>query len=252
MNQNNSTDKTCMQAKLETINKVEGFDPVPFTVEYSDLNTGEVRKRLPIMIQMAWFRLKYPEGKISVQVSAAKDSFVATARVYPCYKDSVECYLAEATASRGPDASKPSVSPREWAQTAAVGIALRNAGFGLQFGSAGDEYPATAADELKSGALPLETAPQSEVVPQMANEEPDSASTESEYETTVELTPEQKLEQAMRTPCPIAKHAGKTLGEVLNLDPKAVIWVANKFTGGAEISAAAKTICEYALQQTTA
>ena len=114
-----------MLAKLDSIHKVEGFDPSPFAVDYTDLNTQETRKRLPVMIQMAWFRLKYPEGRIAIQVSPGKDCFVATARIYPSYKDPVDCYLAEATASRGPDASKPSVSPREWAQTAAVGIALR-------------------------------------------------------------------------------------------------------------------------------
>lgn len=125
MSQNNSNAKTAMLAKLDSIHKVEGFDPSPFAVDYTDLNTQETRKRLPVMIQMAWFRLKYPEGRIAIQVSPGKDCFVATARIYPSYRDPVDCYLAEATASRGPDASKPSVSPREWAQTAAVGIALK-------------------------------------------------------------------------------------------------------------------------------
>lgn len=133
MSQNNSNDKAAMLAKIEGINEVEGFDPTPFAVDYTDLETGEVRKRLPVMIQMAWFRMKYPEGRIAITVSPGKDCFVATAKVYPSYKDGAECYLAEATASRGYLADKPSVSPREWAQTAAVGIALRNAGFGLQF-----------------------------------------------------------------------------------------------------------------------
>ena len=89
--------------KLWEIHQVEGFDPAAFAVEYTDMNTGEQRKRLPVMIQMAWFRLKYPEGRIAVEVTSAKDSFVAKARVYPSYKDGPECYLAEATASRGPD-----------------------------------------------------------------------------------------------------------------------------------------------------
>ena len=148
MRQNNSNDKNAMLAKIATINQVEGFDPTPFAVEYTDLNTGESRKRLPVMIQMAWFRMKYPEGRIAVQVSPGRDCFVATARVYPSYKDGPDCYLAEATASRGMDPAKPSVSPREWAQTAAVGIALRNAGFGLQFNMAGEEYAEQAVDEF--------------------------------------------------------------------------------------------------------
>ena len=82
MSQNNSNAKTAMLAKLDSIHKVEGFDPSPFAVDYTDLNTQETRKRLPVMIQMAWFRLKYPEGRIAIQVSPGKDCFVATARIY--------------------------------------------------------------------------------------------------------------------------------------------------------------------------
>ena len=81
MNQNILNDKSAMLAVIANINKVEGFDPAPFAIDYADLNTGEIRKRLPVMIQMAWFRLKYPEGRIAVQVSPAKDCFVATARI---------------------------------------------------------------------------------------------------------------------------------------------------------------------------
>lgn len=63
MSQNNSNDKAAMLAKIEGINKVDGFDPTPFAVDYTDLETGEVRKRLPVMIQMAWFRMKYSRMK---------------------------------------------------------------------------------------------------------------------------------------------------------------------------------------------
>ena len=83
MSQNNSTDKAAQMAVLSKIHSVEGFDPTPFAVEYTDLNTNEKRKRLPVMAQMAWFRLVYPEGKIAIQVTPAKDCFVASARVYP-------------------------------------------------------------------------------------------------------------------------------------------------------------------------
>lgn len=53
----------------------------------------------------------------------------------------------------------------------------------------------------------------------------------------------------MLLPCPITKYTGRTLGDVLSMDPKAIHWIANKFTGNAEISAAAKLICEYAREQ---
>ena len=163
-------------------------------------------------------------------VSPARDCFVATARVYPSYKDGPECFLAEATASRGPDPAHPSVSPREWAQTAAVGIALRNAGF----------WPAISRrwGRLLGGSSRRAggRGPQREPEP------------EPSYEVR-EPTPEEKLRQAQSTPCPIAKYSGKTLGEVLTLDPKAILWVANRFTGNQDISAAAKYLCDYALEQ---
>ena len=151
---------------------------------------------------------------------------------------------------------KPSVSPREWAQTAAVGIALRNAGFGLQFSMAGDEFEETAPDELGS-----EHEFQTEIVPTSNAASTEDSGSQSGDEYTVigtppsaspELTQEEKLTRAMQVVCPIPKFGGKTLGEVLQLEPNAVKWCATKFTGGEEIKAAAQLICEYALQQVTA
>jgi hypothetical protein len=235
-------DQTVDTSVLEQINAVEGFDPRPFAVDYTDLGTGQTRKRLPLMIQMAWFRLRYPEGKISVEVTQGHDCFVAKARVYPNYRDPVECYLAEATASRGRCQDKPSVSPREWAQTAAVGIALRNAGFGLQFSAAGEDFSSTAPDEF---TMDLVTDP--------APEEPTPARAKAVAPPPPtaprELTPEEKLEAAMRLPCPIKKFSGKTLGDLVSLDPKSLVWLANKYTHSEEISAAAKLICESALNE---
>ena len=49
--------------------------------------------------------------------------------------------------------------PGEWAQTAAIGIALRNAGFGLQFAIAGEEV------ENIPSELPAEIQPAATVVP---------------------------------------------------------------------------------------
>ena len=101
-----TSNPNAMTSMLNTIHKVEGFDPSVLAVEYVDLTTQEKRKRLPVMAQLAWFRLKYPEGKIASDVVAEKDYFVASARVYVSYKDPVDCYLAEATASRKYDPLK--------------------------------------------------------------------------------------------------------------------------------------------------
>lgn len=248
MSQKNSNDKAAMVAIIEKINQVEGFDPSPFAVDFTDLGTGEVRKRLPVMIQMAWFRLKYPEGKIAVQVTPAKDGiFIATAKVYPHYKDPVEFYLAEGTASRQYMPDKPTVSPREWAQTAAVGIALRNAGFGLQFAMAGEEFAEIAA--VETGAEVVTKTQTAEPVLEMHSE---TKIKSVEPEKPKELTEEEKLQLALQTACPIKKYAGQSLGEVLPADPGAIKWIATKFTGDENVKAAALLICNHALTAATA
>lgn len=253
-----ATNKTLMNEIIAGINKVEGFDPTPFAVDFVDLNTEETHKRLPVVIQVAWFRLKYPEGKIAIKVVPSGEFFVATARVYPSYKDSEEHYLAEATASRSYCADKPSVSPREWAQTAAVGIALRNAGFGLQFAMAGAEFEDIATDEL--GVAKMKPQVEQEIDgKEVAKDEQIQQAKQIQKEEyvvdetpKVELTHEEKLQRAMNVLCPISKFRGKTLGEVLQLEASAVHWVAEKFKGSDEIKEAAKFICEHALQEAIA
>ena len=178
--------------------------------------------------------------------------------MYVSYKDPVECYLAEATASRKYDPLKPTVSPREWAQTAAVGIALRNAGFGLQFGAAGDDFDGQVPDELGVGVT---ITPPAAAAPGPVNgpQEPQTGITEGaaiEHQEKepeiVELTPEQRFEQACAMVSPIKKHDGKTLGEVLTMEPRAINWLATKFSGDDAIKSAAEYICSYAMQQATA
>lgn len=242
MIQNDSVQKTEMLKKINEINQINGFDPSVFAVDYYDLTTGETRKRLPVTVQMAWFRMKYPEGKICVQTAPGKDCFVATARIYPSYRDPVDCYLAEASASRGPCAEKPSVSPREWAQTAAIGIALRNAGFGLQNAIAGEDFDAIAPDELKE-------LPDSGSLQTLSPENPKETACAVVDAPAKEPTEEEKLELALKQPCPIGKFQGKTMGEVMMLDPKALVWIATKYTGDESIKEAAKRICEYSLHQ---
>jgi hypothetical protein len=58
---------------------------------------------------------------------------------------------------------------------------------------------------------------------------------------------EDPLESALKTPCPITKYEGKTLGDMITLDPKALVWVSEKFTGDPTVAAAAKLICEHSL-----
>jgi len=233
-----SKDKSAAMAMIAQINAVEGFDPLALAVEYVDMNTGEKWLRLPVISQIAWFRLKYPEGRFTLNVAPGKDCFVATARVYRNYMDPVDCYLSEASAAKGQHPTKPSVSAREWAQTAALGIALRNAGFGLQFQAAGEAFDEPAVNELNRDGQESSAE----------NTHPDN------LETAINPVPatseEDPFETAMKMPCPISKYQGKTLGDILSIDPKAIVWVAQKFTGNPSLSEAARLICEHSLVAT--
>ncbi|MCI9290253.1 MAG: hypothetical protein HFE32_00440 [Clostridia bacterium] len=246
MSQNNSNDKTAMLAEIAKINAVEGFEPSVFAVDYTDLTTGEVRKRLPVMTQIAWFRMKYPEGKIAVSAVPNGDCFVATAKIYPSYKAGENEFLAEATASRAPAADKPSVSAREWAQTAAIGVALRNAGFGLQFSVAGEDFSELAPDEL--GLLKPAPTADTTFVPVAVKEEEKTTAVVTEMPKR-ELTLEERYQEAIGLVCPLTKFAGRTLGDVANVEPGFIKWLAEKYTGDEKLKTAAKDICEYAKRQ---
>jgi hypothetical protein len=275
-NLNNEQAKQTAISKIESINAVEGFDPMPLALEINNMNDGSKRYRLPVMAQMAWFRLKYPEGRIAVTVKAGKDYFIGEAKVYAHYKDPIDCYLAEGSASRGYIPDKPTVSPREWAQTAAIGIALRNAGFGLQFAVAGDsfedntlnEFPFMSVQETPMGENTppaaennaaaasntlVETAEddgQSVFQPEMQNnsQSGETAQPPVSSQTQPELSP---LDKAMAAMCPISRYKDKTLGEMVRIDPSALAYVAKSGAKyGVEIADYAKLICDNAVQAT--
>ena len=60
-----SDEKQTAMAMIQSINAVEGFDPTPLAVEYRDMNNGEKRLRLTVKVQIAWFWLKNPDGRIA-------------------------------------------------------------------------------------------------------------------------------------------------------------------------------------------
>ena len=244
-----------------SINAVEGFNPMELAVEYTDLSTNETRKRLPVMAQMAWFRLKYPEGRLAVSVRPGKDPagnvyFIAEARVYAHYNNPVDSFLAEGSASRGYLADKPTVSPREWAQTAAIGMALRNAGFGLQFAVAGESYEDNTLNEFDgvhethdagNPPAPVRTPVAAPAAPATESPPTQPAATIPPPPPEPEISP---IDKANATLCPIAKYKDKTLGEMVRIDPKALVYVSNNGAKyGAEVAESARLICEVSLAQ---
>lgn len=84
----NTPNREAMLDVISKINAVDGFDPSAFVEEYEGPG-GEPISGIPVAVQEAWFRLKYPEGRIAVHAEpgANKDSIVAHARIYKHYTD---------------------------------------------------------------------------------------------------------------------------------------------------------------------
>lgn len=68
-------------------------------------------------------------------------------------------------------------------------------------------------------------------------------------ETSDASDEETTFKRALSVKCPIRKYSGKTLGDLLSLDPKALKWIATNYEEDHSIKEAAKFICEYALKQ---
>ena len=113
--------------------RINGFDMNQLLSKSKEAD-GTEHSFLRVSSQIAWFRNIFPMGRIRTSVIESFNEngvkgFTATARVYHDCHDEDDCYLSEGTAYRCLDPEKPFISAMEWAQTAAIGVALRNAGF---------------------------------------------------------------------------------------------------------------------------
>lgn len=226
---------------VETLNRVEGFEPSVFVMDLTNLATGEVRKRLPVNAQIAWFRLKYPMGKIAVSVKAGKnESQIATAKVYADVKDSVENYLAEGTVEKFPIKDKPEIAVIEWAQTSAIGLALKNAGFGLQV--ALDTSPALQFEDDGYSVQPHNNT-EGKGEEQVKSKKQPISEEEAEQE---------KVKRALAFKCPLSKYKDKTYEALLKEDPRVLDYLAHRWVGketNPDAAENAKIICDYAQKQ---
>ncbi|MBR1703223.1 MAG: hypothetical protein IJ716_14960 [Lachnospiraceae bacterium] len=119
---------------IHELNSIAGFDPRNYMRMIGE-GKDNARYYLDVAFRKLWFRLKYPEGKISKRLlKLTEDMAVVEARVYLNYKDNEEDYVANAFSHKfkGEDAQFGAKFV-EFAETAAIGRALADAGFGLQF-----------------------------------------------------------------------------------------------------------------------
>jgi len=119
---------------VRALNKVEGFEPKDYLRK--EVNEDGVSFYLDTKYRLLWFRLKYDNGKI-VKIPKALNKEYATfeVRIYANKNDAEDNFLANGFASRYKDDSneKFGLNFVESAETAALGRALKDAGFGTQF-----------------------------------------------------------------------------------------------------------------------
>lgn len=119
---------------IRNLNKVEGFDPRRYMRIIGQ--EGQAGKYyLDVAFRKLWFRLKYPEGKIVKKILKLTDQVaIVEARVYLHRNDEEENFIANALAQKyRTEDGQFGNKFVELAETAAVGRALSDAGFGLQF-----------------------------------------------------------------------------------------------------------------------
>lgn len=121
------------ETAVAALHQVEGFDPrkIMRLIQKEDQSS---RYYLDVAYRKLWFRLCYPEGKIVKTIrSITAQMAIVEARVYLNKNDPDDSYVANAFAQKFREDSEIGQKYVELAETAAVGRALSDAGFGLQF-----------------------------------------------------------------------------------------------------------------------
>lgn len=230
---------------------VKDFDPENFVQDYTN-SKGEKMSRLPFNAQLMWFRLKFPEGKISVETRPGKNVIIAKARVYADRRDPVDAFIAEGESSRGPSPDMPSVNPRNWAQTAAIATALRYAGFGLECDLSGEEPEAISSEwdslmenpdavetkkttTAKAAKAVIDNTVEDNAEGEGINEgaiapaKPDTAPANSEIPDYANMSDDEAIQAASKVVFKNGKFEGKTVAEALATNSRYAAYVLNNY-----------------------
>ena len=150
------------------LSAVEGFDPKQYARTIRDAD-GQESLYLDVQYRKMWFRLCNPTGKIVKKICTFDGNLaVVEARIYLDRNDAPENFVSNAFAQRFVDPNNPEYGTRylESAETAAVGRALADAGYGLQFCMEHDptpvdmgQTPFTAVNELFEDPEPFTPVP---------------------------------------------------------------------------------------------
>ena len=126
--------------EVRNLNRIEGFDPRQYMRNLTG-SDGTVKQYLDVVYRKLWFRLKNPEGKIVKKLlKLTEQTAIVEARIYLNKTDPEDSYIASAFAQ------KFVAKFLELAETAAVGRALADAGYGLQFADLEGEQDPNVVD----------------------------------------------------------------------------------------------------------
>lgn len=269
---------------ISELNRVEGFDPTRFMRKLSEVDeNGQPSERmyLEVAYRKLWFRLKHPEGAIRKFIREVNDQFaIMEARVYLDRRDPEESYIANAIVKRyfHPE-DKLGDKYLEIAETAAVGRALADAGFGIQFTDSSEnpesgvvdspigvpygmgvntvtgevthtpQTPAPAAtNAVQNGVSMAAPMPQTQPVQTAPQTQPAPAVPAFTPEMPVEqILPQMTMQYALNYEVDCGVFKGKKLGQVAQEKPQSLEWYVNAYKGNNNIlRAAAKYLLDKA------
>lgn len=237
---------------VRALNKVEGFEPKDYLRE--EITEEGKSFYLDTKYRLLWFRLKYPEGKLmKIAKALGKDYAIFEVRVYMHKDDLPGNFLANGFASRYRDDGneKFGLNFVESAETAALGRALKDAGFGTQFCDIALPNDQTIVDagvnipfDLSNDELPnpdedgnpiLENSDSEvkETKGSVAESENNEAAAEEKIELSAAMTVEELLsrmtvEYAKSIVVDYGIDKGKTLGELALKRPQGINYHASK------------------------
>lgn len=132
---------------VAALNRIDGFNPMELMRKICDEGQEE-QLYLDVKYRKLWFRLVHPLGKIISHVVNLTDYMaVVEARIYLDKADTADSYIANSFSQKfRSDDPKFGDKFLEMAETAAIGRALADAGFGVQFADVGEENDPAQVD----------------------------------------------------------------------------------------------------------
>lgn len=232
---------------INGLNQVEGFDPSAFLRRLIE-DTGEEQLYLDVKYRKLWFRLKYPHGKITKRIVKLENDFaIIESKVYLDRNDAEDSYISCAMAQRwrNEDTSYGNKFV-ESAETAAVGRALADAGFGIQFSEPGEEQDDNPVDAPVP--VPKETSSGKEEPKKAEKSDTDAEKPKADPSMSVEeLLQIMTLDDAKQIMIPTGCYKGQSLGELAVEKPSAVAWYVDTYRGNNNmLRAAARILIEAA------